>query len=289
MQEYYFLFALAFIFTTAAVVQDLKKREVANWLNFSFIAFALAYRTFYAVQNKNPNFFIFGIIGFVIFFMLAHLLYYSRAFAGGDAKLLMGYGIILPFSSYSSLLILTIAFILLLFTIGAIYSLIYSIFLAIKSKTKFKKEIYILTKKYKKILIVVFLISILSLAILKFTTLTLAFFLLFSIVVIYIYTKAIDTCMIILTPANKLTEGDWLITDVKISKSKIIKKTVHGLSLNDIKLLKKSKKKILIKTGIPFTPAFLISLIIMVSFFLISKVSPEQFFSSLSFQLFSLS
>ncbi|MBS3088878.1 prepilin peptidase [Candidatus Pacearchaeota archaeon] len=286
MQEYYFLFILAFIFTTAAVIQDLKSREVANWINFSFIAFALAYRAFYAIQISQIKFFALGIAGFVIFFALAHLLYYSKAFAGGDAKLLMGYGIILPYQNYSSLPIFTITFILLLFTIGALYSLVYSAFIAAKNKEKFKKEFYILFKKYKLISIILLL---LSLATIKFTTLSLFFALLFLILIIYIYTKSVDSCMIILTPPSKLTEGDWLISDVKISKSKTIRKTVHGLSSNDIKLLRKSKRKILIKTGIPFTPAFLLALILMVSFFLTSAVSPEQIFSSLFSQLFFLS
>src|SRR3989338_6014136 len=107
MEEYYFLFVLTFLFTLFASIQDLKKREVANWLNFSFIAFALTYRAFYSLATKNFQFFLFGILGFAIFFILAHALYYSKAFAGGDAKLLMGFGVILPYTSYNSLLILS--------------------------------------------------------------------------------------------------------------------------------------------------------------------------------------
>ncbi len=288
MQQYYFLFTLALIYTIFAVIQDLKSREVANWLNFSFIAFALAYRAFYAIINQNLKFFILGLAGFAIFFLLAHLFYYSKAFAGGDAKLLMGYGLILPYTSYSSLITFSLAFILLLFTVGAIYSLIYSVFIAVKNKTRFKKELTKLAKKYKLALIVLLILSLL-LALTNLTTITLTFSLLFLILIMFIYTKAVDTCMIQLTPPTKLTEGDWLLKDIKLSRGKTIKKTVHGLSLQDIKLLKKAKKKIFIKTGIPFTPAFLLALIIMVSFFLISKVSLEQLFSSLFSQLSFLS
>lgn len=279
MNEYYPLFILALIITIFAVIQDIKSREIANWLNFSFIAFALSYRAFYAVINQNLKFLTLGIAGFIIFFLLAHALYYSKAFAGGDAKLLMGFGVILPYQNFPSLIFLSVTFILLLFTVGAIYSLLYSIFLAVKNKKQFKKEIIRLTKKYKLALIILLALSIL-LALTNLTTLTLTSFLLFLILIIYIYTKSIDICMISLISPNKLTEGDWILDDIKISKNKIVKKTVHGLSSNDIKLLKKAKKKILIKTGIPFTPAFLIALIIM-GFFLISKASPEQLFSSL--------
>lgn len=288
MQQYYPLFILALIITITAVIQDLKTREVLNWLNFSFIAIALAYRAFYATINKNLQFFTLGLAGFIIFFLLAHILYYSKAFAGGDAKLLMGFGIILPYTSYSSLITFSLAFILLLFTIGAVYSLIYSIFIAIKNKTKFKKELAKLIKKYKLPLATLLALPII-LTLTNLTTITITFSLLFLILIIYIYTKAVDTCMILLVSPNKLTEGDWILEDIKLSRGKTIKKTVHGLSLKDISLIKKAKKKILIKTGIPFTPAFLLALITMVSFFLISKVSPEQLFSSLFSQLSFLS
>jgi len=74
-----------------------------------------------------------------------------------------------------------------------------------------------------------------------------------------------------ISPPSKLTEGDWIEQNVKIGKT-TIKKSVHGLSLKEIKLLKKYKKSILIKEGIPFTPAFLITLMIMALFFLTSKL-----------------
>jgi len=90
MEEYYFLFVLAFVWMIFAVVQDLKTREVANWLNFSLIGFALAYRAFYSSFTGEWMFLGFGFLGFLMFFILAHVFYYSKVFAGGDAKLLMG-------------------------------------------------------------------------------------------------------------------------------------------------------------------------------------------------------
>src|SRR3989344_3031111 len=118
MKEYYFLFAVALIWTLAASIQDIKKREVANWLNFSLVAFALAYRAFYSVITNNYKFFLFGALGFILFLILANMLYYAKAFAGGDAKLLIAYGAILPFSGYLNIIFLSITFLLLLFSVG---------------------------------------------------------------------------------------------------------------------------------------------------------------------------
>jgi len=263
MKEYYFLFALAFLWTIFATIQDVKKREVANWLNFSLIAFALAYRAFYSIATKDYNFFIFGILGFALFFVIANLIYYSKAFAGGDAKLLMGYGIILPYNSFAEIIPIALIFLFVLFFIGSIYSLIVSVFIATKNKKQFVKEFKSKVKK-QKTLLVISIILIFAFAILTTkNTIFLAPALLLSIFPIYLYTKSLEKCMIKLISPDKLTEGDWILDDIKVG-NKTIKKTVHGLDIKDIILLKKFNKKIQVLQGIPFVPAFLITLIIMV-------------------------
>ena len=62
-----------------------------------------------------------------------------------------------------------------------------------------------------------------------------------------------------------------MLNDVKINGKTVVKKRDVGLLTEDIKKLisfkKKGKlKKVLIKVGIPFVPAFLISLIITLVF-----------------------
>ena len=108
-----FLFALAFIWLAVASLQDIKKREVANWLSFSLILFALAFRGFYALFNADFWFFLNGVIGLAIFYAIATALYYARLFAGGDLKLLMALGAVLPV--YGSFLG-NIIFLLILFS-----------------------------------------------------------------------------------------------------------------------------------------------------------------------------
>jgi len=56
---------------------------------------------------------------------------------------------------------------------------------------------------------------------------------------------------------KELREGDWLVDDIRVGK-KVIKADWDGLSLKDIELLK-SSRKIKIKDGLPFVPAFLIA------------------------------
>ncbi len=272
MEEYYFLFVLAFIWIIFAVFQDSKTREISNWLNFSLIAFVLAYRIFYSIYFNNVSFFLFGLGGVSLFVFMGYISYYGKLFAGGDAKLLMGLGGILPYQNLMDYLYIGMGFIFLLFLVGAIYTLIYSGFLVAINWKKFVREFKKLISKSK----IYFYFSVLIFLTLIFlifnfqNSLFIFSFLILSLMhPLYIYSKAIEiSCMIKLTSPNKLTEGDWLEKDVKIG-NKFIKKSVHGLSKKDIEFLKKTKKKVWIKNGIPFSPAFLIAFLIMVFFFLI--------------------
>jgi Flp pilus assembly protein protease CpaA len=275
-EKYYFLFALALVWIVFAVVQDIKKREVANWLTFSLIAFALAYRAFYSSYASDWMFFVYGVFGFGLFFVLGNLFYYSGIFAGGDAKLLFGLGVILPFEGYLSFVSVGWGFVLLLFLIGAIYSLIYSVFLVSRNYSKFSRSfVKNLGKKSLLILMSVFAICFIvalfysfgfNIGLLMLGVLSSFFF--FGLVV---YAKSLEVCMVKLVSPRKLTEGDWIMGDIKLNRG-VVKKTVHGLSAEDIAKLRKAGKMVLIKEGIPFTPAFLLAFLITVLFFLVLKV-----------------
>ena len=62
---------------------------------------------------------------------------------------------------------------------------------------------------------------------------------------------------------KELTEGDWLYKNIRIGR-KLIEAKWSGLSKEEIDLLRKKKKNILIRQGIPFSPVFLISYIILI-------------------------
>jgi len=275
MEQYYFLFVLTLVWIVAAVVQDLRKTEVPNWLTFSLIAFALAYRAFYSLYLKDLEFFLYGFAGLILFCILANAFYYGRVFAGGDAKLMMGIGVVLPFEKPLDYFILGGGFILALFLVGAIYSLIYSFFIAAVNWKVFKKEFAIAFWKYRH----GFYFALLAALILAFLIKYLA--VLFGVLVFYgliLHLVVIDKCMVRMTPYNRLNEGDWLVSDVDI-KGKKIRKSVHGLSLEEIAILRGARKSVLVRLGIPFTPAFLFAFAIMVYAFLAQLAFPYFFLS----------
>lgn len=267
MFEIIFLSVIAIVWLSFAVVQDLKKREIANWLNFSLIAFALGFRLFYSLFYKsNFLFFYQGIFGLAIFFILGNALYYGKFFAGGDAKLLIALGTVLPFSeSFSINLSTFLNFFLIFFFTGAVYSLTISIILSLGNFSRFKKEFGKQFRLNKKIHMAALILSIVTATagILFDNILVLLGIFIFIIPYIYTYAKAVDeSFMIKEIKTGRLTEGDWLYHDIKLGK-KTIKATWHGLTKNEISLIKKKYKKVSIRQGIPFSPVFLIAFILL--------------------------
>ena len=266
MFEIIFLIVLALIFILFASIQDIKTTEISNWLSFGLILFALGFRFFYGLfSDTGFGFFYQGLIGLAIFFVLGNALYYGRVFAGGDAKLMIALGAILPF--YSSFLenvkIFILFFVLFLF-VGAIYGLVASIVFMIKNFSKFKKGFPKYFKKYKSLMFAINFVG-LFLMVLGFEDrfLFITGILVFVLPYFYVYSKTIDDfCMVRKKRAKNLIEGDWLIKDVKIGK-KLIKSSWAGLSKQEIKSIKKSGKEVQIKYGVVFAPVFFISFLLL--------------------------
>lgn len=264
--EIIFLIVLALVWIAFATFQDLRTREVANWLNFSLIIFALGFRFFYSLFSESFGFFYQGLIGLGIFFILGNLLYYGRFFAGGDAKLMIALGAILPFSeSFSVNLKIFACFFFIFLFVGAIYVIAMSIYFSLRNFKKFKKEFGFQLRKNKKL---TYPVLFLGLVLMIFGFSESIFFVLgilvFILPYLYIYAKAVDeSCMVKKIRTSQLTEGDWLYKNMKIGK-KTIKATWDGLKKREIKQLRKKYKIILIRYGIPFSSVFLISFLILI-------------------------
>ena len=135
-----FLIVLALIWISFASIQDLRKRIVSNWISFSLIVFALGFRFFYSLFEADGFVFFYqGLIGLGIFFVIGNIFYYGRLFAGGDAKLMIALGTVLPLSNvFLTNVKLFILFFFVFLFVGGFYGVFYSVFL-IFSKRNFKQ------------------------------------------------------------------------------------------------------------------------------------------------------
>ncbi len=268
MIEIIFLVSLALIWIIFATIQDLRTREVANWLNFSLIIFAIGFRFFFGLFSNNGfGLFYQGLIGLGIFFVLGNFFYYSRMFAGGDAKLMIALGAILPMSeSFILNLNYFLNFFILFLIFGAFYGLVWSVVLMFRNFKEFRKEF---PKQFRQVKIILYFMLVFGIVLLLLAFLFGLMFLYLSLFcfifpLLFVYSRTIDeACMVKEVGVSKLREGDWLYKNTKVG-NKIIKATWDGLNEKEIRLIKKKLNKIKIKQGIPFVPVFLISFVLFV-------------------------
>lgn len=259
MIELTFLFWLFFIGILVATLQDLKRREVDNWLNLILVLISLSY-IFYKALHENPQTII--LTGFIIaiMFILMNIFYHGRIFGGGDAKLLFSMSAFFVGAEFIESAANLGIFILFLMISGSIYGTIYSLIKYIKNRKEVNKEFKRGIKKHKKAVLSVLILGGISFVLSN----SLIFKILSSLILLfpflYIFAKELENIsMIKIIRGKDLREGDWLANKEKIGK-RIISYRWDGLSKEEVKLLSK-KKKVKIKEGLPFVPAFLIAFI----------------------------
>lgn len=257
---------LLFLGLLVAAYRDIQIREVPDTVSYGIIVLGLLGGLLSAIVYRDPNLFINHLSGFGIGFGIGLFMYYTKQWGGGDAKLLMGVGSILGFSMENTTFIV---FIILLILSGALYGILYTLGLAFVHRKVFTKHLtkFMRTKKVVKMRFTAIFSSVILFIGLFFIEWPGHFAVLFLIIAIYsvtymwICTKVIETHILTKQyPVSKLVEGDWLIDDVKKGKKTIVKSLNTGLTVQQIKTLKKSKiKTVIVREGIPFVPSFLIA------------------------------
>jgi hypothetical protein len=93
------------------------------------------------------------------------------------------------------------------------------------------------------------------------------FFLLAIYILTYawIFTRSIERTILLKEyPVGKLTEGDWIVKEVKVKGKIIVHAKNTGVTIEQIAALKRAKvKTVLVKEGIPFVPGFLLAFIVL--------------------------
>ena len=266
-----------------ASYMDLKKREVADWLNFFLISAGIGISIIYSIYFLDYRYVFFSIAGFLLSFLIGYFMYYTGQWGGGDSKMLMGLGAILGFEfAFDSFLV---KFYINILFAGALYGLAWIIVLFYLHKEKvFKKMDAIFRKKNTTLLRRISFIIILVLLIIIIITpgrildsqIKLIFFimlfLLYFMNYLWVFVKAIEkTAMLKSLDVEEVTEGDWIVKDVIIDKKRVCGPSDLGIDKSQISQLLKYKRegkidKILIKQGIPFIPSFLLAFIYTLAF-----------------------
>jgi Flp pilus assembly protein protease CpaA len=135
-----FLFWLYFFGILIACFQDLKRREVDNWLNLFLGASGLVYILYRAIFESSLNLVIYSAAAFAVMFVTMNVFYYGKVFAGGDAKLLFAMAPLFVSIGLVGLLRNVGLFLALLMFSGSIYGLLYSGVVYSKNRKDSNKE-----------------------------------------------------------------------------------------------------------------------------------------------------
>ena len=259
--EFGFLFWLFLIGIGIASLQDLKRREVDNWLNLLLLFSGIGFLVFSSVFKQSVDVIVLGIISLLIMFVVVNIFYYGRVFAGGDAKLMFAMFALFVASTLNATLMNIGMFILFLMLAGSVYGLTYSLVLFFKNFEDVKKEF---KEQFKNIYLrytVLIGIGLFVLSYVDWIFLVPAIFFLFG-PILYVFAKSLEgVVMTRMINVKNLREGDWIVSNVKIGK-KVIRANWEGLTKENLKELQKRKKKVKIKEGLPFVPAFLLAFIL---------------------------
>jgi Flp pilus assembly protein protease CpaA len=264
------LMVLGFTALVFSSVNDIKTREVPDWLSYGLIVSCFGVRIFHALIFSDLWYLLDGLIGFGIMLILGLVMYYTKQWGGGDAKLVMGLGI--AFSSnlfnWNNFLI---GFLINVLIFGALYGLGWSIYLAFKNRKDFVKSFVKNFNERRRIrifslgfgLLIILSIFFIHIPYVRFilcvTTLALV-----GYVYLHVFMKAVeDSCMYKWLPVSKLTEGDWVAQPVYVKGKLLCGPKDLGLEKHQIIALKKANvKKVFVKEGIPFVPSFLIASVV---------------------------
>mgnify|MGYP001602200933 FL=1 len=270
------LFIIALVWLIFASISDLKTREVPDWLSYSLIIIGFGNALLKSLILGDIKFLFYSLAAFSLVFLFSALLYYTKQWGGGDVKLIAG--LVTLFPVYPEELLnyfgpnLDIPFILILFLniiiFGALYSIVYGIYLLIKNKIDFLNEIkkYDIKKIYLISPLVTLIISIFTKDLfLKLFLLSIGILILIT-PMLTVFVKIVEKkCMFKKIPVKKLTEGDWINKNIYYKNKLIYNKNSPGITKLQIVLIKKTKlKDVIVKEGVPFIPSFLIAFLISI-------------------------
>lgn len=273
-------------FLAAAVVNDLRKREVPNWVNYGLIITGVSLSLLQSIVAADWHFLAFSLAGAAAALAVAALMFYTGQWGGGDSKLLIGIGAMLglPFSSNAPFISVespAVSFLLNLVVISVLYATAIGMFMALKKKNRkrfaaaVRKQMaaYSALRKLLLIAAAVGLVIVLAVddAIIKLGVVALLTALLFGLY-LSIMAKAVEmACMLKRVSPLKLTEGDWIANDVIVDGRRICGPKDLGVDERQMRqmvlLYRKGKvRTVLIKEGIPFSPSFLIAYVVTIFF-----------------------
>ena len=259
-----------------ATIQDLKEREVADWLNYVAVLAGIVLSMLVSLQTHSFLPLFYSVIGLLVGFGIGLFFYFTGQMGGGDAKLLAAMGALFGLNIFQPIQYWLnesfITFFINSILLSLPYAMVWSIVIAMRHREKF---MHFWKKESVSKVLWIFSFIIISVGVtfsfmqqqiftyLFYLTGIALFFALYAIKFARVTERA---CMYEDVVPTKLVEGDWLVKDIVIKEKIIVEKKPVGLEKEEIKKLqalydKGELRTVRVKQGLPFVPAFLLGFI----------------------------
>lgn len=268
----FFVSTIALAWLAAASYADLRTREVPDWLSYTLIVAGFGIAALRSIDAGSVDYLLHAAAGFAVAAALALLMFYSRQWGGGDAKLLMGLGALLGFNELTLDSFLP-SLLINIFFVGAVYALFYGVYLAYRYRSRFKplfaKALASSRGTRSAVLLfaaLLFLAGFFVDSAMQLALLALAAFSLFA-VWLWLFALTIERCcMLRRVRVAALTEGDWVAERVPAKGKLIAQPGQLGLTKAQLAALralarKRRLKSVLVRVGIPFVPSFALAFV----------------------------
>ena len=267
---------LALVLLVVASLCDFWWHEVPDWLNFSFLAGGVGLSVLLTISEMSWIPLLMSVAGIVLFGALGFGMFFSGQWGGGDVKTLLALGSLL--GAWFDPFHVGVSFFVNIFPAAALYGIVWFVILVSKHFSRVRTSL-LRKKHFLNILPFLFLLSIVSILSGVFLLRSLYQFVVIIVgigipvlVILYYVVKAVEGIAFVksIVP-SRLTDGDWLASPVIVRGKIIVDSGGTGVTVEDIDLLKRlhSKgvvKSVLVKYGLPFVPAFLLSFVLTLLF-----------------------
>jgi Flp pilus assembly protein protease CpaA len=257
-------------------LEDLRTREVPDWLNFALIFTGVAIGASYSIARWDVSFILQSTVGLGVAVAVAYLMFYTGQWGGGDSKLLMGLGALLGIRPALDHVPLFAIFMLNLFLLGAVFGIFWACSLAIRHWSAFKEafcsklrsDAVTLARKIVIGVVVVCLVgAYLAPAELRWLLLGSVFFLYGTLYLWIVVTAVESSCMVKHVDVEDLVEGDWIMEEVEVDGEVIHGPDDLGIEQRTIDQMREHDiDAVLVKEGVPFVPSFLLAFVVTIWF-----------------------
>ena len=252
--------AITLLGSAVAGYQDLKTSDISDILVFSMIGLGLAIHGVESLMVGSIDPFLSSLGTAFILGIFALAMYYAGAWGGGDGALLVAVGALLPTaplaSSITSIPFLAVYFVSV-FVVGFLYSLTYlslTVFRNAKTRTAYIKSIV----QNQGMIYIFTAFAAVALALDRSIIGGLLSVLLLLVPFIYQLSAVSELAFLQKIPVRKLKVGDMIGED--IPRLGIFKRKIRGLTLQEVKAIRRVKKFVFIRDGVRYGPVFFLAL-----------------------------